>query len=102
VRRRDFREEDISVVSNTFAKSIGLSGSKAIKGKSITEGGGCHYKPDHSGDQDDAKVSMPNQRRGFQEKAVNSGSGAKGQGGNVDKPSTTRDPLQRGGSKYAK
>jgi hypothetical protein len=89
------------VVSNAFAKSIGLGGSKAIRAKSITQGAGCRYAPDHSGDQNDAKVSMPNQRRGFQERAVNTGSGAKGHGGNVDKRATTKDPLQKGGSRYA-
>ena len=87
------------MISNAFAKSIGLGGSKAIKANSITQGAGCRYAPDHSGDQDEAKVSMPNQRRGFQERAVNSGSGAKGNGGSIDKAPTIRDPLRKGGKR---
>jgi hypothetical protein len=90
---------NISVVSNAFAKSIGLGGSKAIRAKSITQGAGCRYAPDHSGDQNDAKVSMPNQRRGFQERVVNPGSGAKGSGGSINKAPTIRDPLQKGGKR---
>lgn len=84
------------MVSNTFAKSLGYGGSAKIQAKSITNGGGCYYKPDHSGDQNDAKATMPNQRRGFQERVVNPGSGAKGNGGSINKAPTIRDPLQKG------
>lgn len=79
------------MVSNTFAKSLGYGGSKPIKSKSISTGGGHFSEPDHSGDQNDAKVSMPTQRRGFQEKGV-SASG-------VNQRPTTRDPQQKGGKR---
>jgi hypothetical protein len=36
---------------------MGLGSSAPIKGKSISEGGGCHYKPDHSGDQGSLKAA---------------------------------------------
>jgi hypothetical protein len=90
------------MVSNTFAKSLGYGGSSAIKAKSIVNGGGRYSKPDHSGDQDAAKVSMPKQRKGFQEGDVTTGSGAKGNGGSVDRKATNKDPQQTGGSRYAK
>lgn len=72
------------MVSNNLARSLGYGGSKAIRAKSITEGAGCHYKPDHSGDQ---------------EGAVNSGRGAKGSGGSINEAPTIRDPLQSKGKR---
>jgi hypothetical protein len=75
---------------------------KGYKAKSIQEGGGSFNKPDHRGDQDAAKVSMPKQRPGFQERDVASGSGAKGNGSSVNCWATTKDPNQKGGSRYAK
>jgi hypothetical protein len=87
------------VVSNAFAKSIGLGGSKAIRAKSITQGAGCRYAPDHSGDQNDAKViSCAAFRKG---RSIPAAGPTKGHGGNVDKRATTKDPLQKGGSRYA-
>jgi hypothetical protein len=90
------------MVSNMFAKSLGYGGSSAIKAKSIVNGGGRYSKPDHSGDQDAAKVSMPPQRKGYQERAVSTGSGTKGNGGSVDCKATNKDTLQTGGSRYGK
>jgi hypothetical protein len=91
------------MVSNMFAKSLGYGGSAPVKTKaSIVAGGGRYSKPDHSGDQDAAKVSMPKQRPGFQERDVTTGSGAKGNGGSVNCWATTKDPNQKGGSRYGK
>ena len=85
------------MVSNTFAKSIGLGGSARIKGKSISNGGGCHCKPDHSGDQGSLKAARPGTERTYHHRPVNPGSGAKGNGGSIQKSPTVRDPLQKGG-----
>jgi hypothetical protein len=81
------------MVSNAFARSLGYGGSSAIKAKSITNGGGCC---------DPASKAS---------KASNGNLGAakpihkptyKNNGGSISKAATTRDPLQTGGSRYAK
>jgi hypothetical protein len=92
-----------TMMFNRFKKgSIGYGGSDAVKAKSINLNGGKYEKPNHAGDQDAALVSMPKQRRGYQEGDVTTGSGAKGHGGSVKQSATTKDTLQSGGSRYAK
>jgi hypothetical protein len=90
------------MVSNMFAKSLGYGGSAKIKAKSIVNGGGRYDQPDRSGDQNAAKVGMPNQRKGFQDRDVTTGSGAKGNGGSINRKATNKDPQQTGGSRYGK
>lgn len=48
------------MVSDAFAKSIGLGGSKAIKGRSTQEGGGTSRKPvDNKSNGDLGAASKP-------------------------------------------
>jgi hypothetical protein len=92
------------VVSNAFAKSIGLGGSAAIKAKSITNGGGCCVPASKASKASNGNLGatpVP-AKKTLQNSVVSPGSGAKGHGGSVDKKATTKDPLQTGGSRHAK
>ena len=92
------------MVSNAFARSLGYGGSSAIKAKSITNGGGCcvNIPAASKASNGNLGAAKPIHKATYQNKAVSPGSGAKGNGGSISKAATTRDPLQTGGSRYAK
>jgi hypothetical protein len=90
------------MVSNTFAKSLGYGGSGAIKARSTQDGGGTSRKPADNKSNGDLCAVKPGTAKTYQNRAVTPGTGAKGHGGSVDKKATTKDPLQKGGSRHAK
>jgi hypothetical protein len=92
------------MVSNAFARSLGYGGSAKIQAKSITNGGGCCDPASKASKASNGNLgaAKPIHKATYQNKAVSPGSGAKGNGGSISKAATTRDPLQTGGSRYAK
>jgi hypothetical protein len=98
------RKDSSIMVSNMFAKSLGYGGSSAIKAKSITNGGGKSAPASKASiaSNGDLCAAKPIHKKTYQNRVVNAGTGAKGNGGGINKPSTTRDPNQVGGSRYAK
>lgn len=92
------------MVSNLFAKSLGYGGSAKIRAKSIINGGGCCDPASKASkaSNGDLGAAKPIHKTTYQNRPVTPGAAAKGHGGSVDKKATTKDPLQKGGSRHAK
>jgi hypothetical protein len=93
------------MVSNNLARSLGYGGSKPVKTKSSIQAGGGNHDPASKASKTsngDLCAAKNPHRATPQNKVVTPGSGAKGHGGSVDKKATTKDSLQKGGSRHAK